>query len=140
MMLSLLQTIADTYGLTFIYGEAEAFNQLADNVIDGQKVLYHEGYVAGPLSIDQQGAFDQSYDLRVYVLLASELADTPLERRPGFEELEPLLHRILDSISKHYILTPGRVQEGLNLTNRNLDGLRFIGTANPKVPLSYCNE
>ncbi|GAB3552878.1 hypothetical protein [Spirosoma fluminis] len=146
MMLSTLDQITQTLGLVFLYGEPQAFDVEADRETDPglntpgreQFILYHEGYVGGPLREDAQGAFEPNYALKLYVLLPSQQTDQPVHRRPGFEQLEPLLYHVLDKLRKDYVLSGMIMKEGINLTNRNLDGIQVALTATPKILSVLC--
>lgn len=138
-MLDDLQTIADTLDLAFYYGESQALNIKADAVRDDQLVLFHEGYVAGQITESQQGAFEPVYSLKLWLLIPSKLSDNPDQRKPRFMQLNALmLTRLLPAIERNYELSSISIVEGLNLKDRNLDGLRVTLTAKPRVTAAYC--
>lgn len=140
MMLATLTDIADQFGLTFLYGEKEAFNILADHTDPTLIVFYHEGYVSGTVAEDAQGAWDRTYNLRLWLLLKNTGSnDKPIDRLPRFEELEPMIYRVLSKISQQYVFTgPVSFSEGINQVDHNLDGFRFVANVKEKAPVSYC--
>ena len=142
MMLATLSEIATSLGLTFLHGEREAFNTLVDHKASDLIVMYHEGYVAGSAKEDPQGAWDTTYNLRIWLLIkGGGVNDKPIERTPRFTALEPLMYRILSKIGKQYVIQ-GVVNfsEGINQTDKNLDGIRFVASAIPKQTENvYCD-
>lgn len=140
MMLTSLTQIAEHFGLTFIYGEKEAFNIIADGFDPNLTVMYHEGYVAGTTTEDAQGAWETSYNLRIWLLIKNKgLNDSPSDRQPRFESLEPLMYQILTKLGKNYSIG-GAVtfSEGINQTDKNLDGIRFVANCVAKELQAYC--
>ena len=140
MMLSTLTHIAAERGLTFLYGEKEAFNILADYTDPSLIVMYHEGYVAGSVVEDAQGAWEPSYNVRIWLLIKNTgLSDNPVDRVPRFAQLEPLMYQILTDLGKDYIVkSPVTFSEGINQVDKNLDGIRFVVNCVSKLPVAYC--
>lgn len=130
MMLSTLTALAESFDLDFYYGEMPAFNQAVDNAETDKTIMYHEGYVAGSSTADQQGAWEPSYNMRIWLLTESGgLNDKPFERVPRFESLESLMYTILSKLARRYTIR-GNVpfEEGVNIkmTDKHLDGIRFV--------------
>ncbi|MVM36083.1 hypothetical protein GO755_39080 [Spirosoma sp. HMF4905] len=140
MMLATLTDIAQQFGLTFLYGEKKAFNILADYTDPNLIVFYHEGYVSGQIAEDQQGAWDRTYNVRLWLLLKNTGSnDMPPDRLPRFENLEPLMYRILSKISQKYsVIGPVSFSEGIEQADQGLDGFRFVANVKEKEPVAYC--
>lgn len=144
MMLSTLTQLAESFGLNFEYGEATAFNIKADK-LEWEKYpicMYHEGYVSGSTSEDSQGAWEPSYNLRIWLLIRNGGAnDKPIDRVPRFAQLEPLMYQLLSTLEKTYdIKSPVTFSEGVNikLADKSLDGIRFVANCVARAPVVYC--
>ncbi|GAB2549805.1 hypothetical protein [Spirosoma aerophilum] len=139
MMLSTLTAIAAEFGLTFIYGDKPAFNIGVDYTNPDLIVMYHEGFVSGSSTEDQQGAWETNYNMRIWLLFKSNLSDNPTDRKPRFAALEPLMKQILTRLSNNYeIKGPVPFSEGINQTDKNLDGIRFVVNCVSKFTQAYC--
>jgi len=144
MMLSSLTNIAEQFGLNFEYGEVTAFNLKADK-LDWENYpicMYHEGYVSGSSTEDDQGAWDSSYSVRIWLLIRnSGPNDKPIDRVPRFAQLEPLMYQLLAAMEKDYqVKSPVTFSEGVNikLADKPLDGIRFVANCVARVSLAYC--
>lgn len=129
-MLDLLENIALALGIPFYYGVVSDLNLKADHVTAGV-FLFHDGYCSAGLTKDAQGTFDRDYDIRLWVLSPSNLADRPDKSRNRFREQNIVVDKILDQLKEVADLSQLRVIEGakLKLTDRVLDGINLTGKA-----------
>ena len=141
MIIATLTDIATGLGLTFLHGEKSAFNIAVDSTDPASIILYHEGYVSGQTAEDAQGAWENTYNLRLWLCIKNTGAnDGPAERDPRFTLLEPLMAQVLAKLSKQYIVSqPVPFNEFINSLDRDLDGIRFVANCKPKeAPTYYC--
>ncbi|MGV3556920.1 hypothetical protein [Larkinella arboricola] len=133
-MLDLLETIAGSLGLTFCYGEVSDLNIEADKLASPSAILlFHEGYTGGPLETDQEQNTYPVYDLRLWILMRSDLADVPLTHRSRLDTLQTVMFQIINRIQEREEVaqvTNLRFVEGVKMraTDNPLDGIRLYGS------------
>jgi len=100
-------------------------------------ILYHEGYLEGTSTQDQQGAWEPVYNLKLWLLIRNTgLNDGPSERVFRLEDLEPMMYQALNIIKESYDIIGNVPFSGvLNVTDTNLDGIRFVINAKSKYPV-----
>jgi hypothetical protein len=141
MILTNLSTIAQRFCHVFLYGEPKGFNIDLNSVPTDSDttILYHEGYIAGPVKIDQQGGFEPNYALKLCLLIPSEPGDATVTRRSRFEELEPVLYAVINELSKEYEISNLVLSDGVNFRyDKNLDGIRVTLNAKPNEVYTFC--
>ncbi|GAB3889922.1 hypothetical protein GCM10028803_00460 [Larkinella knui] len=133
-MLELLETIAASLGLPFCYGAVSDLNIQADKLASKtDKLLFHEGYLSGTLSKDAQGAYSPNYDLRLWIMMRSDLADLPLTHKARLMVMKQVMYQILNRLEETEgieAVTALRFEEGVKMkaTDNPLDGIRLYGS------------
>ncbi len=140
-MLSDLSAIAAALSLSFLHGDAGQINKRVDDV-RLFPLLYVEGYAKGRIAIDQQvGKMRLSYDLDLWLIAESELADEPETRAVQLATLEMLMLRIIKAVQAIAEL-PAEIpfSQGIDINglDRNADGIRFSFTATPFIQHRIC--
>ena len=136
-MLATLETIAQTEGLPFRYGYRPDENILADNQIT-DRWLYQEGYLNGTIRLDADNSISLTYTVNLWLLTLSALPLLPAERGPKLIALLDQLIRIYRRVGAFGSLGPASFIEGINLFDRNADGIRLSFSFTPFSPITVC--
>ncbi|ARK09006.1 hypothetical protein A6C57_01025 [Fibrella sp. ES10-3-2-2] len=136
-MLATLETIALEEGLPFRYGKMPDENDAADDELASQW-LFQEGYLNGTLRLDPDNAVTVTYTVSLWILLDSRLAYIPADRGPQLVALLQRLVRIYRKLGNHGSLGTASFIEGVNLLDRNVDGLRLNFSFTPTLPFTVC--
>ena len=136
-MLATLETIAESEGLPFRFGSLFDENISADSQISGDW-LFQEGYLNGSLRLEADNSVSITYTVNLWILAPSNLADRPARRGPELIGLLGKLIRVYRKISNYGNVGPGNFIEGVNLLDRNVDGIRLSFSFTPLLPFSVC--
>ncbi len=137
-MLATLQTVAQQEGIDFRYGTLPEENQEADDSpVDGD-YLFQEGYLSGTLKLNNDNSLTLTYSVTLWYMAQSKLADRPEDRGPELLRILNSMVRIYRKLGGFGELSPAQFQEGINLLDRNVDGMRLKFTFTPFTPLTVC--
>ena len=136
-MLATLESIARAEGLPFRYGSTSSENIAADDQIDGEW-LYQEGYLNGQLRLDSDNAVSVTYTVNLWLMNPSALDALPAQRGPQLIAILLRLIRIYRRIAEHGTVGTANFIEGINLLDRNVDGIRMTFTFTPTLPMAVC--
>jgi len=136
-MIATLEKIACEEGLPFRYGKWKEGNVLADDEPDG-RWLFQNGYVNGTFGLSSDNSIDITYNVNLWLWADSQLSDLPEKRGPELLDLNLQAIRLYKRLSMYGEVSRATFVEGINLFDRNLDGINLVFTFTPFDLFTLC--
>lgn len=137
-MIATLEQIALSENLPFRYGTLPEENATHADDEPAGDWLFQEGYLNGTMRINDDNTVILQYNVTLWLLADSRLAHLPQDRGPELIAIMARLTKIYRKLANHGEVGTASFREGINLLDRNLDGIRLFFTFTPNQALKVC--